>query len=78
MSYGTRPAVYAVLGILVSQFRNKRRRAEVLIPAACLFDTSRRPIVTTVGADVRPNFDWNARGPVGGMGYRVVPVQFLR
>jgi hypothetical protein len=24
------------------------------------------------GADVRPNFNWNARGPVGGMGYRVV------
>jgi hypothetical protein len=24
------------------------------------------------GADVRPNFSWNARGPVGGMGYRVV------
>jgi hypothetical protein len=30
------------------------------------------------GADVRPNFNWNARGPVGGMGYRVVPAQFLR
>jgi len=25
------------------------------------------------GADVSPNFNWNARGPVGGgMGYRVV------
>jgi len=22
------------------------------------------------GADVRPNFNWNIRGPVGGMGYR--------
>jgi hypothetical protein len=22
------------------------------------------------GADVRPNFNWNARGPIGGMGYR--------
>ena len=30
------------------------------------------------GADVRPNFNWNARGPGGGMGYRVVPAQFLR
>jgi hypothetical protein len=30
------------------------------------------------GADVRPNFNWNARGPAGGMGYLVVPVQFLR
>src|ERR1700737_3697419 len=25
------------------------------------------------GADVRPSFNWSARGPVGGMGYRVVP-----
>ena len=24
------------------------------------------------GADVRPNFNWNARGSVGGMGYRAV------
>ncbi|MFB9267513.1 hypothetical protein ACFFWD_30950 [Bradyrhizobium erythrophlei] len=24
------------------------------------------------GADVRPNFSWSVRGPVGGMGYRVV------
>jgi hypothetical protein len=24
------------------------------------------------GTDVRPNFNWNVRGPVGGMGYRVV------
>jgi hypothetical protein len=24
------------------------------------------------GAEVRPNFEWNARGAVGGMGYRVV------
>jgi hypothetical protein len=22
--------------------------------------------------DVRPNFNWNARGPVGGMGYRTI------
>jgi hypothetical protein len=22
------------------------------------------------GADVRPDFNWNARGPIGGMGYR--------
>jgi hypothetical protein len=22
------------------------------------------------GADIRPNFNWSARGPVGGMGYR--------
>ena len=25
------------------------------------------------GADVRPNFNWNARGPAGRMGYRAVP-----
>ena len=24
------------------------------------------------GADVRPNFNWNARGPIGGMGYRII------
>jgi hypothetical protein len=24
------------------------------------------------GADVRPDFNWNAMGPVGGMGYRAV------
>jgi hypothetical protein len=24
------------------------------------------------GADVRPNFNWIARGPIGGMGYRAV------
>jgi hypothetical protein len=24
------------------------------------------------GADVRPNFNWNARGPIGGMGHRAV------
>ena len=24
------------------------------------------------GADVRPNFNWNVQGPVGGMEYRVV------
>jgi hypothetical protein len=23
------------------------------------------------GADVRPNFNWNVQGPIGGMGYRV-------
>ena len=23
-----------------------------------------------LGADVRPNFNWNIRGPIGGMGYR--------
>jgi hypothetical protein len=23
-------------------------------------------------ADVRPNFNWNARGPVGGMGDRII------
>ena len=22
------------------------------------------------GADVRPNFNWNIQGPIGGMGYR--------
>jgi hypothetical protein len=22
------------------------------------------------GADVRPNFNWTAKGPIGGMGYR--------
>jgi hypothetical protein len=22
------------------------------------------------GADVRPDFNWNAKGPIGGMGYR--------
>jgi hypothetical protein len=22
------------------------------------------------GADVRPDFNWNAQGPIGGMGYR--------
>jgi hypothetical protein len=22
------------------------------------------------GAEVRPNFNWNIRGPIGGMGYR--------
>jgi hypothetical protein len=22
------------------------------------------------GADVRPNFNWNIEGPIGGMGYR--------
>ena len=22
------------------------------------------------GADVRPDFNWNVRGPIGGMGYR--------
>jgi hypothetical protein len=22
------------------------------------------------GADVRPNFNWNIHGPIGGMGYR--------
>ena len=26
------------------------------------------------GADVRPNFNWEAKGPVGGMGYRVAPL----
>jgi hypothetical protein len=30
------------------------------------------------GADVRPNFNRNVKGPVGGTGYRVAPVQFLR
>jgi hypothetical protein len=24
------------------------------------------------GADVRPNFNWNVEGPIGGMGYRDV------
>jgi hypothetical protein len=24
------------------------------------------------GADVRLNFNWNAKGPVGGMGYRII------
>ncbi|MBR0934327.1 hypothetical protein [Bradyrhizobium jicamae] len=24
------------------------------------------------GADVRPNFNWDIKGPIGGMGYRVV------
>jgi hypothetical protein len=24
------------------------------------------------GADVRPNFNWNARGPIGGMGYQII------
>ena len=24
------------------------------------------------GADVRPNFNGNARGPIGGMGYRII------
>ncbi|WP_375787747.1 hypothetical protein ACE10Z_09850 [Bradyrhizobium sp. Pha-3] len=24
------------------------------------------------GADVRPNFNWDAKGPIGGMGYRVL------
>ncbi|WP_245321750.1 hypothetical protein [Bradyrhizobium sp. LTSPM299] len=24
------------------------------------------------GADMRPNFNWNAKGPIGGMGYRVL------
>jgi hypothetical protein len=24
------------------------------------------------GADVRPNFNWSARGPIGGMGYRII------
>ena len=24
------------------------------------------------GADVRPDFNWNARGPVGGMGYLMI------
>jgi hypothetical protein len=23
------------------------------------------------GADVRPNFKWDVKGPIGGMGYRV-------
>ena len=36
---GTRCAVYAMLEILMSQFRNRRRRAIHLIPAACRFDT---------------------------------------
>jgi hypothetical protein len=26
----------------------------------------------SVASTVRPNFDWNGKGPVGGMGYRVV------
>ena len=25
------------------------------------------------GANVRPNFDWSVKGPIGGMGYRLVP-----
>ncbi|WP_426433702.1 hypothetical protein [Bradyrhizobium genosp. P] len=24
------------------------------------------------GADVRPNFNWDAKGPIGGMGYRLL------
>ncbi|WP_426434298.1 hypothetical protein [Bradyrhizobium genosp. P] len=23
------------------------------------------------GADIRPNFSWNAKGPAGGLGYRL-------
>ena len=23
-----------------------------------------------LGTDVRPNFNWNTQGPIGGMGYR--------
>jgi hypothetical protein len=38
-----------------------------------LSDIERRFVCSVCGkrgADVRPNFNWNVQGPMGGMGYR--------
>ncbi len=59
------------IAISADRWRDDVRLSDIELRFACKACGRR-------GADVRPNFNWEAKGPVGGMGYRVVPAQFLR